>query len=173
MEEAVRALATTHGITVAIASGNYNGDACNTSPASVPEALTVAATGRPDDGSSQNGEGMYVDSNQGACVDLLAPGVDIWSACAGQNRCGTATSNSTMAFASGTSMAAPAVAGVAAKYLERHPQASPDEVKGALVASATPGKIDSSMLRPGTPNLLLMARNTEPLPVQASQGPKP
>jgi subtilisin family serine protease len=107
------------GVTYAIAAGNGNSqgiaqDACNYSPARVPDALTVGATDKTDTPASW--------SNYGSCVDLFAPGVGItsdWYA----RKSNTATNT-----ISGTSMATPHVTGVAALYLQRHTGASPATV---------------------------------------------
>jgi subtilisin family serine protease len=125
------------GVTYAIAGGNDNADACNDSPGRTPEALTVGATTSTDARASF--------SNWGTCLDLFAPGSNITSA--------GYTSDTATATMSGTSMAAPHVAGVAALYLTGAPQASPATVASALVGAATTGKVTS----PGTgsPNRLL------------------
>ena len=65
--------------------------------------------------------------------------------------------DSSYGWSSGTSMAAPHVAGVAAMYLGEFPNASPAEVKEAIIRRATKDKIDSRLLLPGTPNRLLYA----------------
>lgn len=111
------------GVTMAVAAGNENTDACTKSPARVPGALTVAASDRNDARASF--------SNRGTCVDLFAPGVDITSAWLGN---GTTT-------ISGTSMATPHVAGAAALYLQSHPSATPADVSTAIVAASTKNKI--------------------------------
>lgn len=111
------------GVTMAVAAGNENTDACTKSPARVPNALTVAASDRNDARASF--------SNRGTCVDLFAPGVDIASAWLGN---GTRT-------ISGTSMASPHVAAAAALHLQSHPTASPAEVSSAITAATTKGKI--------------------------------
>jgi subtilisin family serine protease len=124
------------GVTVAVAAGNgYGDDACWYSPASSPDALTVAASNQWD--------GQAYFSSVGQCVDLYAPGEDITSAML----YGGTTSMS------GTSMASPHVAGAAALYLEGDPWASPYTVNAHIVNTATPNRL--SGVTPGTPNLLL------------------
>jgi subtilisin family serine protease len=125
------------GVTYALAAGNENTNACNSSPARTAEAITVGATTRTDARASF--------SNYGTCVDLFAPGNGITSA---WHTGDTATNT-----ISGTSMASPHVAGAAAVYLEANPSASPATVASALIAASTPNKVTS----PGTgsPNRLL------------------
>jgi subtilisin family serine protease len=135
VDEAI-ARATQVGVTVVVAAGNDYALACNRSPARAPEAITVGASTRADVRASF--------SNFGGCVDLFAPGVDIVSA--GHT---TTTARDTM---SGTSMAAPHAAGVAALLLQRTPSASPAEVTSAMLRQATPGRIADVL---GAPNLLL------------------
>jgi subtilisin family serine protease len=125
------------GVTFAVAAGNSNANACNYSPARVGAALTVGATTNTDARASY--------SNYGNCLDLFAPGSSITSA--------WYTNNSATNTISGTSMATPHVAGVAALYLQGTPNASPADVATALTGAATPGKV----VGPGTgsPNRLL------------------
>jgi hypothetical protein len=125
------------GITVVAAAGNSNVDACTVSPASnVNSALTVGATTTTD------ARATY--SNFGACLDLFAPGTGITSA--------WHTSNTDTNTISGTSMAAPHVAGLAARYLSVATTAVPSQVMDAIKNSATPNVVTSA----GTlsPNLL-------------------
>ncbi|MFF3289642.1 S8 family peptidase [Streptomyces sp. NPDC003023] len=131
------------GVSYSLAAGNglpilgIPANACNYSPARVPEAITVGATDSADRRASF--------SNYGTCLDLFAPGVDITSAWKDND---TATST-----ISGTSMAAPHTAGVAALYLASNPTATPAQVRDALVNNATPGKVQNPMT--GSPNKLL------------------
>ena len=87
------------GVTLVVSAGNNATDACNQSPAAAPEAITVGAL------ESSDVRAGY--SNFGSCVDIWAPGSGITSA--GYS---TPTATATM---SGTSMASPHVAGVAAQ----------------------------------------------------------
>jgi PKD repeat protein len=125
------------GVVYAISAGNENQNACNVSPASTPLAITVGSTTINDARSSF--------SNFGSCVDIFAPGSQITSA---WNTSDVATNT-----ISGTSMAAPHVAGAAALYRAANPGASTADVAAALIGNATSGVITN----PGTgsPNLLL------------------
>jgi subtilisin family serine protease len=127
------------GVTYAIAAGNSNANACNSSPARVATALTVGSTTTTDARSSF--------SNFGTCVDVFAPGSNITST---WNTSDTATNT-----ISGTSMATPHVAGVAALYLSQFGNQSAATVAAALVSNATTGVVGS----PGTgsPNRLLFS----------------
>jgi subtilisin family serine protease len=125
------------GVTYSIAAGNSGINASNTSPARVSEAITV--------GSSTASDARSSFSNYGSVVDIFAPGSSIPSA--------WHTSNSATRTLSGTSMAAPHVAGVAARYLESAPTSSPALVRNQIVNNATPGEL--SGIPAGTANRLL------------------
>jgi subtilisin family serine protease len=125
------------GVTYAIAAGNSNANACNGSPARVAAAITVGAT------TSSDARASY--SNFGTCLDLFAPGSSITSA--------WSTSDTAINTISGTSMATPHVAGVAALYLQSNPSASPSAVRDAIVNGATTGVVTSA--GSGSPNRLL------------------
>ena len=128
------------GVVYAVASGNDDADACRFSPARIIQALGVGAT--------DPGDSRASFSNKGTCVDVFAPGRDIVSA---RNGGGSAT-------LSGTSMASPHVAGVAALCVERNGVASAADVHECIVDHATPGKLRN--IGTGSPNLLLYARET-------------
>lgn len=137
------------GITVGVAAGNDGGllndllggsNACNHSPARVPDALTVGAT---DDSDS-----ITNYSDKGSCVDLFAPGNDIvsdWD-----------TSTTATNTLSGTSMSTPHVVGVAALYLSAVGYRSPAQVSSQILSTATADAVRN--LPSGTPNRLLFTR---------------
>ncbi|MCA1830080.1 MAG: S8 family serine peptidase, partial [Actinobacteria bacterium] len=130
------------GVTYAIAAGNGNvlgmsQNACSTSPADVPSAITVSATDTSDTKASW--------ANTGTCVDIFAPGVNTTS---DWNSSDTATNT-----ISGTSMATPHVTGAAALYLQANPGATPAQVSNGLTSNATNGVVQSA--GSGSPNKLL------------------
>jgi subtilisin family serine protease len=132
------------GVSVAVAAGNSNLNACNDTPARVPSVITVGATTSTDARSSF--------SNFGSCLDIFAPGSSITSA--------WFTSTTAVNTISGTSMASPHVAGAAALYLAANSTATPAQVASALITSSTPNKVTS----PGTgsPNRLLFVGTDAP-----------
>lgn len=121
------------GVTTVVAAGNDNANACNYSPARVPSAITV--------GSTAQGDARSNFSNYGSCVDIFAPGSSITST----SQSGGSTTMS------GTSMASPHVAGVAALYLEANPSATPAQVEAGIEDAATTGAVSDVQ---GSPNLL-------------------
>jgi subtilisin family serine protease len=124
------------GVSVTAAAGNDNVDACAESPARVPAAVTVGAS------TSADARAGY--SNYGSCVDVFAPGTSITST---SNSSDTATTTK-----SGTSMAAPHVAGAIALYLQAHSTAAPRDVTAAILGASSAGRLSNVN---GSPNLLL------------------
>ncbi|WP_030545547.1 S8 family peptidase [Streptomyces albus] len=123
------------GVHLSVAAGNENQNACNVSPASAPGTITVAASDSSDRKASF--------SNYGSCTDVYAPGVSITSTRLG----GGSTS------LSGTSMASPHVAGVAALYKSAYGDASSSTVNNWITSNATTYVISGNYS--GTPNRLL------------------
>ncbi|MFM8956994.1 MAG: fibronectin type III domain-containing protein, partial [Actinomycetota bacterium] len=136
------------GITVVVAAGNNNRDASGYSPASEPSVITV--------GSTMSNDGRSSFSNWGSLLVLFAPGSSFTSS---YHR-----SSSDISSLSGTSMAAPHVAGAAALLLEENPNLTPAQVASDLRAYATPDVVTNPAT--GSPNLLLFtrARWTPPAP---------
>jgi subtilisin family serine protease len=123
------------GVFVAVAAGNENQLACNVSPASASAVTTVA--------SSTSGDAKSSFSNYGSCVDVYAPGSSITS---------TWNNGSTNTI-SGTSMASPHVAGVAALYKATYGNASQATIDTWIKNNATANVITGNPT--GTPNRLL------------------
>lgn len=147
LNSAVNAL-NAQGLAVVVAAGNENQDAANVSPASASDVMAVGATDIEDQKASF--------SNFGSTVDIQAPGVDILSA--------WWTTDTAYNVISGTSMASPLVAGLAARVLAKFPAATPAQVRAALVCAGSTGKI-TGLPNDGTPNIfsyLPAAGATEP-----------
>ncbi|MEU6152550.1 S8 family serine peptidase [Actinosynnema sp. NPDC047251] len=126
------------GVTYGLAAGNdYGLNACNTSPARTPEAITVGSTTSTD---ARSGF-----SNIGTCLDIFAPGTGITSA--------WYTDDNATNTISGTSMATPHVVGAAAVYLSSSRTSTPQQVRDALVNGATSNVVGD--LGAGSPNKLL------------------
>jgi Subtilase family/Calx-beta domain/Peptidase inhibitor I9 len=125
------------GVTYTVAAGNSTEDACLGSPSRAPAAITVGASDITDARASF--------SNFGACVDVFAPGTNIIST--------GGSGDTAVETRTGTSMAAPVVAGVVALYLEAHPGAPPSQVASDVLGRATPGRL--SDVGAGSPNLLV------------------
>jgi subtilisin family serine protease len=120
------------GVTYVIAAGNGNTsgvaqDACKYSPGRVAEAITIGATTTTDS--------KATFSNYGKCIDWFAPGTGIAAWYSG---------DATLAALTGTSVAAPYVAGVAALYLQTNPKATPKQVRDGLYNATTKGVVTGS-----------------------------
>jgi subtilisin family serine protease len=152
LDSAVNALIS-KGIVVVVAAGNSTVDACTSSPARVPAAITVAASTSTDAFASY--------SNFGSCVDVVAPGSSIVSA--------WITSDTSAATASGTSMASPHVAGTIALYLSGGYK-DPGALQATLLQKATKGKVTS--IRTGTPNLMVHTDPLNSIPVLNATAPE-
>ncbi len=137
LDNAVRGSILNSGVTYVIAAGNDNANACDYSPGRVDLAITVGSTDINDARSSF--------SNYGGCVDIFAPGSDITSA--------WIKGNSSTTTLSGTSMASPHVAGVAAIYLSSY--LSWNEVAARIIADSTTDVITN--VGGGSPNRLVRA----------------
>ncbi|KAF4472274.1 Alkaline protease 1 [Fusarium albosuccineum] len=128
------------GIPVVAAAGNYNSDTADWSPANLPDAITVAA--------SNSNYRRWSASNWGSTVDLFAPGQAIPSTWVG--------SSSEVFTTSGTSMAAPYVAGIVAYLLQLEGPKTPAELKARILGLAIKDVISD---RKDVPNLLLYNGN--------------
>ncbi len=141
LDEAVRN-AVKKGVAMVVAAGNDNKNACESSPAREPEAITVGATTIRDTRADF--------SNYGECLDIFAPGTEIKSA--------WFTSDTATQELQGTSMAAPHVAGVVALMLAENGEAPPEVLArqlGSLSAEDRVGDVK------GSPNRLLQAPKAE------------
>ncbi|GAB4182547.1 MAG: hypothetical protein Tsb002_04060 [Wenzhouxiangellaceae bacterium] len=137
------------GVTVVVAAGNSNTNACNFSPARVANAITVGSTTSSDARSSF--------SNFGSCLDLFAPGSGITST--------WNSSNTAVQTLNGTSMASPHVAGAVAMYLQNNRTASTATVTSAVINGAVTNRL--SGIGSGSPNRLLnigFTNSTSPPP---------
>ncbi|CCE80422.1 Piso0_003538 [Millerozyma farinosa CBS 7064] len=123
------------GINFAVAAGNENQDACNTSPASASDVITVGASTISD-------ERAYF-SNWGKCVDIFGPGLNILSTYIG--------SNDATATLSGTSMASPHIAGLLAYYLSLQPST---DSEFSIAGSVSPEQLKKNLIHFGTKDVL-------------------
>jgi len=142
------------GVTVVVAAGNSNGNACSFSPAFVPNAITV--------GSTTSTQARSSFSNYGSCVDIWAPGSNVLSA-------GVASDTATATY-SGTSMACPHVSGGAALVLEQNPTLLAGEVLQEMYATAYTDEI-SGLFPSDTNKELYVGAGGAPQPVPTPAPP--
>ncbi|OBS24582.1 hypothetical protein FPOA_05124 [Fusarium poae] len=128
------------GITVVVAAGNSNQDASTQSPANQPNAITVAASNKKYQ--------RWTHSNWGSVCDIFAPGEEIISA--------SSVSVSASRTSSGTSEAAPYVAGVVAYLLGLEGSRTPAQIRARLLELAIKDKVSDTK---SVPNLLLYNGN--------------
>ncbi|PVU97103.1 hypothetical protein BB561_000742 [Smittium simulii] len=128
------------GMFISIAAGNISVDACKTSPSSSGSGLVVGAI-------SNTKDSLSLFSNLGPCVNILAPGEELVLA--------SNVKNKDYVIEKGTSFAAPIVGGVAALYLEKYPNATPDDIKKFILANANPSATELSQ---NTTNLVVSYR---------------
>lgn len=139
LNEAVAATVAA-GVPVVAAAGNAPVDACGSSPAGEPSAITVSAMTQMDAAAPY--------AAWGPCVDLFAPGEGVLTTVTRAR----ARANQ-LTFASGTSISAAFVSGSVALGLASSPGMTPGQVRDLIVGSATPGVL--SDMRPSTANRLL------------------
>jgi hypothetical protein len=150
LDYGVRALVS-DGIATVVAAGNSNRNACGFSPARESTAITVGASTQSDVRSSF--------SNFGSCLDVFAPGQEVLSAWpAGE-----------YSLISGTSMASPHVAGIAALYLQANPNLTPSEVQTLIKSSSSKGQLVS--IGSGSPNALAFSNAVTVPPTNPSPSP--
>jgi subtilisin family serine protease len=153
LEDAIEQ-STLAGITYVVSAGNAGSNACNFSPSKLGNELSGVITV----GASDQNNTIFSNSNNGACVNVFAPGAGILSTVP------NAQSANGYGLASGTSMAAPFVTAAAAIYLSRYPSAQPLEVKNALIGSSigdiTGARVDQGLLNLRPITVKLTADNT-------------
>jgi subtilisin family serine protease len=155
------------GVLAVAAAGNAGIDACERTPARMSNVLTVGGTRLANNDSEdrriiKEQTGGNVTSNYGSCVDLFAPGYELLSA--------TDESDSSFGAATGTSMATPLAAGVAALHAEATGPANitPAQLRQAVIDQSTKNKI--TQIGIGSPNRLLYSWHNE---YQAPPPPPP
>lgn len=148
LNEAVDSLVDT-GVPVIVAAGNNGADACDYSPSSAERAITVAATNKRDR--------LPSFTNYGSCVDVLAPGSAIVS-------CDVEHHTSELKR-SGTSMAAPHVAGIVAQLMQRAldegVRLTPAEVQEELLALSESNAVTMKPEQIATANIFVRTPDSD------------
>jgi hypothetical protein len=133
------------GLPIVVAAGNSAADACNTSPARASGAITVASSNITD--------GFSGFSNWGSCVNIVAPGEQVFSAIYNAN---VPAATNFFALAEGTSAAAGFVSGVVAIYLTKGYRTTADITSAITTNAAT---VSFTNPKPNTTSLLLQSTN--------------
>ena len=136
VEQAVESLSARYGILFVVAAGNSGAGGTIGSPGSAPSALTVGAVDRENGLADFSSRGP-VGGDGPIKPDVTAPGVDIVAARHAEGTFGDPAEDGYTA-ASGTSMAAPHVAGAAALLAQRHPDWTGAQRRSTLTGSAAP-----------------------------------
>lgn len=138
------------GVTYVVSAGNNNVDASGQSPARVTQAITVGATDVLD---NRWQDSPSLGSNFGTVLDLFGPGKDIPAA-------GNTSDIANFLF-TGTSFAAPHVAGAVTQYLQTDTTACPSTLSEIITSNATSNKV----INPGSgsPNQLLFTPQAWPV----------
>ena len=138
--------ATAAGVHFVVASGNYNEDACASSPAKVPSAITV--------GASDINDARAKFSSYGSCVDVYAPGVDILSA-------GNTDDTATL-YLNGSSMSAPIVSGLIATVISNEGDMGAEAMQNRIKDLSTEGVVSGAdPTNPNAANATLVYYNAE------------
>jgi subtilisin family serine protease len=146
LNSALSAMTNTGDFVAFVAAGNDNVDACTTSPASASNVVVVGATAPNDYRSSY--------SNYGSCLDIFAPGDNIYAAVMG--------SQNQISPESGTSFSQPHVAGLCVRHLLRNP-ADLDQIASCWTAvqnAATSNTVNNA--GPNSPNLMAFSGSASP-----------
>lgn len=114
------------GVVIVAAAGNNNSDACSLYPARNPGTIAAGATDKEDR--------VYKKNNFGDCIDVFAPGVAIMSAWGSE--AGPEWKENT-----GSSMAAPLVAGISAILLGALPELTTSEARQIIISSSSRNRI--------------------------------
>ena len=162
VEKTITDLVNKNGVVVVVSAGNSNLDASGFTPARTPAAITVSAITDSDGKCGGIGPAISLKgvkthqpatvsnpddfiasySNFGSVVDIAAPGTNVLSTLP------LSISSTGLGIKSGTSMAAPNVAGAAALFKSQNPTATPAQVEAFLKNNGTKGVLSGNPLVP-------------------------
>jgi hypothetical protein len=151
IEQAVLGLYN-HGILVVTTAGNEGQDACTLVPNRMVEVVTVGAVNRDDRRGIWQTDTGQKSSGWGACLTIWAPGSSV----------PTLANDGTVILSSGTSLSAPAVAGVAALLLQETPGRSPAQIKSRLISTSMATYTSIEDAREGSPHRIVNSINLAP-----------